>query len=134
MENYSSLGWLKNFLKLRNDTRSNLKNDNDNIDSSSDEEYKKDDMPAISDDDTGRMSDAGSNASERCVKRKMSPSMTNLKKAQAEIKAGPIWCQVVAQARKKSEKRTQPNRMIQQNFSKLLTNAFKKSQQFSQKK
>ena len=134
MENYSSLGWLKNFLKLRNGTRSNLKNDDDNIDSSSDEEYEKDDMPAISDDDTSRMSDAESNALERSAKREMSSSMTNLKKAQAKIKAGPIWCQVVAQARKKIEKRIPPNRMIQQKFLKLLTNAFMKSQQFSQKK
>ena len=64
MENYSFLGWLNNILKLRNDTRSNLKNDNDNIDSSSDEEDGKDEMPAISDDDTSRMSKAESNASE----------------------------------------------------------------------
>ena len=77
MENYSFLGWLNNFLKLRNDTRSNLKNDNDNIDSSSDEEDEKDEMPAISDDDAGRMSYAESNAPELSVKRKMSPSKTS---------------------------------------------------------
>ena len=81
MENYSFLGWRNNFLKLRNDTRSNLKNDDDNIDSSSDEEDEKDEMPAISDDDTGRMSDAESNASELSVKRKMSPSMANPKES-----------------------------------------------------
>ena len=56
-----------------------------------------------------------------------------LKKAQAEIKAGPIWCQVVAQARRKSKKQIPPNRMIQQKFLKLLTNTFKNRQQFSQK-
>ena len=38
-------------------------------------------MPAISDDDTGRMSDAESNASELSVKRKMSPSMANPKES-----------------------------------------------------
>ena len=57
-------GWFYNFLKLRNDTRTNLKNDDDNIWSSSDGEDEKDKMPAISDDDTGRMSDAESNTSE----------------------------------------------------------------------
>ena len=41
-------------------------------------------MPAISDDDTGRMSDAESNASEWSVKRKMIPSMTRPEEAQAE--------------------------------------------------
>ena len=81
MENYCFLGWLNNFLKLRNDTRSNLKNDDDNIDSSSNEEDEKDEMPAISDDDTGRMSDAESNAAELSVKRKMSPSMTSPKES-----------------------------------------------------
>ena len=81
MENYSFLGWLNNFLKLSNDTRSNLKNDDDNIDSSSDEEDEKDEMPGISDDDTGRMSDTESNASELSVKRKMSPSMTSPKES-----------------------------------------------------
>ena len=74
MENYSFLGWLHNFLKLRNDTRSNLKNDNDNIDSSSDEEDEKDKMPAISDNDTGRMSDAESNASIRAIRQKKDES------------------------------------------------------------
>ena len=38
-------------------------------------------MPAISDDDTGRVSDTESNASERSVKRKMSPSMTSPKES-----------------------------------------------------
>ena len=60
----AALGWLNNFLKLRNDTRSNLKKDDDIIDSSSDEEDKKYEMPAISDDDKGRMSDAEPNVSE----------------------------------------------------------------------
>ena len=69
MENYGFLGWLNNFIKLRNDRRSNLKNDDDNKDSSSDEEDEKDEMPAISYDDKGRMSDAEPNASELSVKR-----------------------------------------------------------------
>ena len=64
LENYSFLGWLNNFLKLTNDTRSNLKNDDDNIGCSSDEEDEKDEMPAISGDGTCRMSDEESNASE----------------------------------------------------------------------
>ena len=88
MQNYSFLGWLSNFLKLRNDTRSNLKNDNDNIDSSSDEEDEKDEMLAISDDNTGRMSDADSNASELSVKRKMSPSMASPKEISSRNQSG----------------------------------------------
>ena len=64
LENHSFLGWLNNFLKLRNDIRSNLKNDNDNIDRSSDKEDENDEMPAISDDDTCRMSDVESNPSK----------------------------------------------------------------------
>lgn len=39
-------------LKLRNDTRSNLRNSNDKIDNSSNEEDEKDEMSAISDDGT----------------------------------------------------------------------------------
>ena len=58
-------------------------------------------MKKISDDDTGRMSDAESNATELSAKRKMSPSMTSPTKAQTEIKASPIWRQVVAQARRR---------------------------------
>ena len=135
MENYSFLGWLNNFLKLRNDTRSNLKNDDDNIDSSSNEEDEKDEMPAISDDDTGRMSDAESNASELSVKRKMSPSMTSPKESSSRNQSGsnmvPGHC---SGKEKKQKKKNTTNRMIQQKFLKLLTNAFKKSQQFSQKK
>ena len=42
-------------------------------------------MKKISDDDTGRMSDAESNASELSAKRKTSPSMTSPTKAQTEI-------------------------------------------------
>ena len=41
-----------------------LKSDDGNIDSSSDEEDEKHEMPAISNDDTGRMSGAESNASD----------------------------------------------------------------------
>ena len=70
LENYSFLGWLNHFLKLRNNTRSHLKNDNDNVDSSSNEEDEKDDMPAISDDNIGRISDAESNASEQSPKER----------------------------------------------------------------
>ena len=108
MENYSFLGWLNSFLKLRNDTRSNLKNDDDNIDSSSNEEDEKDEVPAISDDDTDRMSDAESNASELSVKRKTSPSMTSPKESSSR---NPKWCQVVIQARRKSKKKIPPNRI-----------------------
>ena len=70
LENYSFLGWLNNFLKLRNNTRTNLKNDNHNVDSSSNEEDEKDDVPAISDDNIGRMSDAESSASEQSPKER----------------------------------------------------------------
>ena len=126
MENYS-------FLELRNDTRSDLKNKNDNIDRSNNEDDEKDEIPAISDDGAGRMSDAESNASEQSSKRKMISSMTSPKENSKKIrsnKAGLIWCQVVAQAREKSKRRIPPNRMIQQKFLILLTNASKKSQQF----
>ena len=77
-------------LKLRNETRSNLKNDYDNIDSSSGEEHKKDKMPAISDDDTGRMSDAESNASEQSIRRKISPSMTSAKESSSRNQSESI--------------------------------------------
>ena len=134
MENYSFLGWLNNFLKLRNDTRSNLKNDDDNIDSSSDEEDEKDEMPAISDDDTGRMSDVESNASELSVKRKMRPSMTSPKESSRRNQSRSNMVPGRRSGKEKEQKKIPPNRMIQQKFLKLLTNAFKKSQQFSQKK
>ena len=81
MKNYSFLCWLNKFLKLRNDTRSNLTNDDDNINSSSDEEDEKDEIPAIFDDDTDRMQDAESNTSELSVNRKMTPSMTTPKES-----------------------------------------------------
>ena len=127
LENYSFLGWFNNFLKLRNDTRSNLKNDDNNVDSSRDEENEKDEMPAEC--QTQSQMHQSYPSKERGVQ-----AWRVLKKAQAENKASPIWCQVVAQTRKKSEKKIPTNRMIQQKFLKLLTNAFKKSQQFSQKK
>ena len=95
MKNYSLLGWLNNFLKLRNGTRSNLKDDDDNIDSSSNEEDEKDEMPAISDDDTGRMSDAESNASELSVKRKMGPSMTSPKESSNRNQSGSNMVPVI---------------------------------------
>ena len=38
LENYSFLSWLSHFPKLRNDKRSNLKNDEDNIHSNSNKE------------------------------------------------------------------------------------------------
>ena len=134
MENYSFLGWLNNFLKLRNDTRSNLKNDDDNIDSSSDEEDEKDEMPGISDDNTGRMSDTESNASELSVKRKMSPSMTSPKESSSRNQSGSNMVPGRCSGKEKKHKRDTPNRTIQQKFLKLLTYAFKKSQQFSKKK
>ena len=83
LESYSFLSRLNNFLNLRNDTRSNLKN--------GDDEDEKDEMPAISDDDTGRMSDAdayASNASEWSVKRKMGPSMTSSKESSSRNQSG----------------------------------------------
>ena len=122
MKNYSLLGWLNNFLKLRNGTRSNLKDDDDNIDSSSNEEDEKDEMPAISDDDTGRMSDAESNASELSAKRNVSPSMTNPKESSSRNQSGSNmvapWSSL--EQGEKAKKDT-PNRMIQQEFLKLLT-------------
>ena len=45
LENYSFLGWLNYFLKLRSDTRSNLKNNDDKVNSSSDEKDEKDECP-----------------------------------------------------------------------------------------
>ena len=41
LDNYSFLDWLNHFLKLKNDTRSNWKDDDDNTDSSSNEEDEK---------------------------------------------------------------------------------------------
>ena len=70
MENNSFLGWLINFLYLKNDRRSNLKNDGDSLYSINDEEDEKDEILAISDDNTGRISDTESNASEQSVKKK----------------------------------------------------------------
>ena len=88
-------------------------------------------MPAISDDDTGRMSDAESNASELSVKKKMSPSMTSPKESSSR---NPSGSNIVLRQREKAKKKITPNRMIQQKFLKLIINAFRKSQQFSQKK
>ena len=51
-----------------------------------------------------------------------------LKKSQAEIKGGQIRCHVVVKARGGSRKK---DATIQWKFLKLLTNASKKSQQFS---
>ena len=77
-------------------------------------------MPAIF--DAGVMSDAESNASEQSIKRRRSPSMTSLKKAQAEIGSNMVPVRHLGK-----EKKIPSNRKIQQKFSKLLTNAFKKS-------
>ena len=104
MENYSFLAWLNNFLNVKNDKRINLKNDKDNADSNRNKGDKKVEITAISNDDTGRILDAKSNTLQRYVKWKMNQSMTSPKKAQAEIKAGPTWCQIVAQAKGKSKK------------------------------
>ena len=49
--------------------------------SSDDEEDQKYEMAAISDDNTGRMADAESSASERSIKRMMSSSMTSPKES-----------------------------------------------------
>ena len=128
MENYSFLGWLNNFLKLRNDKRSNLKNDDDNIDSSYDEEDEKDEMAAISDDDTGRMSDTESNVSELSVKRMMSPSMTSPKESSSGNQSRSNMVPARHSGKEKNQKKIPPKRMIQQKFLKLLTNTLKKSQ------
>ena len=90
-------------------------------------------MPAISDDDTGRMSDAESNASEWSVKRKMIPSMTRPEEAQAERnQSGSNMVPGRHSGKEKKYKKTiPPSRMIQQKFLKLLTSVSKKSQQFS---
>ena len=88
-------------------------------------------MPAISDDDTGRMLDTESNASELSVKKKMSPSMTSPKESSSR---NPSRSNIVLRQREKAKKKIPPNRMIQQKFLKLIINAFRKSQQFSQKK
>ena len=45
-------------------------------------------MPAISDDGTGRISDAESNASELSIKKKMSPSMTSSKESSSRNQSG----------------------------------------------
>lgn len=55
-----------------------------------------------------------------------------LNKTQVEIKVGPVWCQVVTQARRKNKKILPCNKIIQKRFFKLLTNGIRKSQQFSQ--
>ena len=88
LKNYNSLGWLNNFLKLRKKKEEFKKNVDDNIDSNSDEKDEKDEMPAISDDNTGRMSDAESNASERFAKRKMIPSLTGPKESSSRNQIG----------------------------------------------
>ena len=136
LENYSFLGWLNNFLKLRNNTRTNLKNDNDNVDSSSNEEDEKDDMPAISDDNIGRMSGAESSASEQSPKERWVQAWPVLNKAQAEIKANPnpTWCKVVGQTRRKSKKKKEKDSTQQNDLPKVLKISGKKRQQFSQKK
>ena len=59
-------------------------------------------MPAISDDDTGRMSDAESNASELSVKKKMSPSMTSPKESSSR---NPSGSNIVLRQREKAKKK-----------------------------
>ena len=90
-------------------------------------------MPAISDDDTGRMSDAESNASEQSAKRKMSLSMTSPKEISSRNQSVSNIVPDRRSGEEKQQRKIPPNRMIQQSFLKLLTNVFKKSQQFSQK-
>ena len=91
-------------------------------------------MPAISDDDTGRMSDAESNASEQSAKRKISLSMTSPKEISSRNQSVSNIVPGRRSGEEKQQRKIPPNRMIQQSFLKLLTNVFKKSQQFSQKK
>ena len=110
LQNYCFLGWLSNLLKLRNETISSLKNDYENIDSSSDEEDKKDEMPAISDDDTGRMSDAESNASEQSVRRKISPSMTSAKESSSRNQSESIMVSGCRPGKEKKQKKKERKR------------------------
>lgn len=86
-------------------------------------------MPAISDDDTGRMSGAESNTSEQFVKRKMSPSMANPKESSGRNQSRFNTVPDRRSGKDKNQKMISPNRMIQQKFLKLLTKGFKKSQQ-----
>ena len=110
LQNYCFLGWLSNLLKLRNETRSSLKNDYENIDSSSDEEDKKDEMPAISDDDTGRMSDAESNTSEQSIRRKISPSMTSAKESSSRNQSESIMVSGCRSGKEKKQKKKERKR------------------------
>ena len=110
LQNYCFLGWLSNLLKLRNETISSLKNDYENIDSSSDEEDKKDEMPAISDDDTGRMSDAESNASEQSIRRKISPSMTSAKESSSRNQSESIMVSGCRSGKEKKQKKKERKR------------------------
>ena len=87
-------------------------------------------MPAISDDDTGRMSDAESNASELSVKKKMSPSMTSPKESSSR---NPSGSNIVLRQREKQKKKDTTQQDDSAEVLKLI-NAFRKSQQFSQKK
>ena len=134
LENYRFLGWLNNFLKLRNDVRSNLKNDSDNRDRSSDEEDENDEMPAISDDDTGRMSDVESNASEFSVKRKTSPSMTSPKESSSKNQIGSNMVPGCCSGTEKKQKKDTTQHDDSAEVFKTINKLFKKSQQFSQKK
>ena len=91
-------------------------------------------MPATSDDDTGRMSDTVSIASERSFKRKVSPTMTSPKGSSSRNQSRSNMDLGCCSGKEKKQKKMPPNRMIQQKLLKLLANTFKKSQQFSQKK
>ena len=128
LQNYCFLGWLSNLLKLRNETISSLKNDYENIDSSSDEEDKKDEMPAISDDDTGRMSDAESNASELSVKRKMSPSMTSPKESSSRNQSESNLVPGRRSCKEKKQKKDTTQQDDSAEVLKTINKSFKKSQ------
>ena len=62
-------------------------------------------MPAISDDDAGRMSDAESNASELSVKRKMSPSMTSPKESASRNQIGSNMVPGCCSGKEKKQKK-----------------------------
>ena len=62
-------------------------------------------MPAISDDDTGRISDAESNASEQSAKRKMSPSMTISKESSIRNQSRSNMMPLRPSGKKKKQKK-----------------------------
>ena len=122
MENYIFLAWLNNFLNVKNDKRSNLKNDKDNADSNRNKGDKKDEITAISNDDTGRILDAKSNTLQRYVKWKMNQSMTSPKESSSRNQSGSNMVSDCSSGKGKKQKKLPPKRTIQQKFSKKVKN------------